>query len=208
MAAQAEALHRAAADVLRRSCRGEGTRQVLYSVNVPPAVKSQLQAIVLGSQNNETLIWTVAKDCGFMQNVHPDLLEPDDRHLLVVLYEALLGSRRVRGTSDVVQLVKEHKALLQQQLANHRKSGKAVCHQEKIKLPRYVRINTVKISVEDAIKHFEMRGWNVEKGSASDNKSNLLNPPKGALVRDPQVCCKDERMDLLFAHVGKPFLPP
>ena len=36
MAAQAESLHRAAADVLRRSCRGEGTRQVLYSVNVPP----------------------------------------------------------------------------------------------------------------------------------------------------------------------------
>ena len=36
MAAQAESLHQAAADVLRRSCKGEGTRQVLYAVNLPP----------------------------------------------------------------------------------------------------------------------------------------------------------------------------
>jgi putative methyltransferase len=188
MAAQAEALHQAAADVLRRSCRGEGTRQVLYSVNVPPAVKSQLQAIVLGSQNNESLIWAVARDCGFMLNVHPDLLEPDDRHLLVVLYEALLGSRRVRGTSAVVQLVKQHKALLQQQLASHRKSGKAVNHQEKIKLPRYVRVNTLKTSMEEAIKHFEIRGWKVGKdGVGREAGSNLLNPPKGVVVKDPQV---------------------
>ena len=187
MAAQAEALHKAAADVLRRSCRGEGTRQVLYSVNVPPAVKSQLQAIVLGAQNNESLLWAVARDCGFMHNVHPDLLEPDDRHLLVVLYEALLGSRRVRGTSEVVQLVKQHKALLQQQLASHRKSGKAIGHQEKIKLPRYVRVNTLKILMEDAIRHFEMRGWKLGKESQGKGEGNLLNPTKGMVVKDPQV---------------------
>jgi hypothetical protein len=44
-------------------------------------VKSQLQAIVLGAQNNENLIWTVARDCGFMHNVHPDMVEPDNKHV-------------------------------------------------------------------------------------------------------------------------------
>ena len=44
-------------------------------------VKSQLQAIVLGAQNNENLIWTVARDCGFMHNVHPDQVEPDNKHV-------------------------------------------------------------------------------------------------------------------------------
>jgi len=187
MAAQAESLHVAAADVLRRSCRGEGTRQVLYAVNVPPAVKSQLQAIVLGAQNNESLLLTVAEDCGFMYNVHPDLVDPDNKHLLVVLYEALLGSRRVRGTSQVVELVKKHKALLQQQLASHRKVGKAVAHQEKIKLPRYVRVNTLKVSMEQAVKHFELRGWKLREGKAGGIEANLLNPPKGVMVKDPLV---------------------
>ena len=51
------------------------------------AVKSQLQAIVLGCQNNEELSWSVARDSGFMHNVHPNLLEPDNKLLLVVLYE-------------------------------------------------------------------------------------------------------------------------
>ena len=185
MAAQAETLQQAAADVLRRSCRGEGTRQVLYAVNVPPAVKSQLQAIVLGCQNNEPLLWSVARDSGFMHNVHPEHLEPDNKLLLVVLYEALLGSRRVRGTSKIVELVKRHKALLQQQLANHRKSGKAAGHQEKIRLPRYVRVNTLKASLEEAIAHFEKRGYKL--AAPEPGASNLVVPGKGAMIKDMQV---------------------
>jgi putative methyltransferase len=156
-------------------------------VGAMQAVKSQLQAIVLGAQNNETLIWTVARDCGFLHHVHPDLLEPDNKHLLVVLYEALLGSRRVRGTSKVVELVKNHKSLLQQQLAIHRKAGKAVCHQEKIKLPRFVRVNTIKVSMDEAIKHFELRGWKMSDGKDGGIAGNLLSPPKGRMMKDPQV---------------------
>ena len=109
--------------------------------------------------------------------------------LLVVLYEALLGSRRVRGTSSVAELVKKHKALLQQQLARHRKTGKAVGYQEKIRLPRYVRVNTVKTSVKDAIAHFERRGWKLRDGKAdtADTAGNVINPPKGVMVLDQQV---------------------
>jgi putative methyltransferase len=118
---------------------------------------------------------------------HADLVDPDNKHLLVVLYEALLGSRRVRGTSRVVDLVKKHKALLQQQLASHRKCGKAVSHKEKIKLPRYVRVNTIKVSVDDAIKHFEMRGWKLAGAKSGAVEQNLLNPPKGVMVLDKQV---------------------
>ena len=86
-----------------------------------------------------------------------------------------------------MELVKKHKALLQQQLACHRKSGKAVGYQEKIRLPRYVRVNTVKCSIEDAIIHFERRGWKLSDVKTDENGGNVMNPPKGVMVHDQQV---------------------
>jgi 16S rRNA C967 or C1407 C5-methylase (RsmB/RsmF family) len=133
--------------------------------------------------------------------------------------------------------VKKHKALLQQQLASHRKSGKAVghvvrcvhvrvhvcvrisshpmradiscmhtvtasershsptalstprhapLHQEKIRLPRYVRVNTLKTTLDEAIKHYEMRGYRLTP-TASASGGNLLNPGKGTMVVDEQI---------------------
>ena len=89
------------------------------------------QAIVLGVQKDERLLWDVARESGILNKVTtphaihpflhlpqfakrtivfltltpgqipPKMLLPDDKMLLVLLYETLLGSRRVRGTSGV-----------------------------------------------------------------------------------------------------------
>ena len=53
MAAQAEKLCESAATVLRKCNQGEGVRDVLYSTNVHPNLRPQLQAIVLGVQKEE-----------------------------------------------------------------------------------------------------------------------------------------------------------
>ena len=50
---------------------------------------------MLGAQNNESLIWTVARDCGFMHNVHPDMVEPDNKHVRCCLCVCVCVRARV-----------------------------------------------------------------------------------------------------------------
>eukprot|EP00961_Rhodomonas_salina_P244647 3306415-Rhodomonas_salina.1 len=199
MAAQAEALCRAAADVLRRSnkvqCKlhfvlveGEGVRQILYSVQLPASTKPQLQAIVLGAQKDEALVWDVAKKSGLMDKIPAAHLMPDDRLLLVLLYEALLGSRRVRGNADIFTFVKDHKAELQRCLAELRKQGTVEKYKEKIRLPRYARINTLKTNIDAVLTHFKGRGWKVDLDKAEVDPSadgSMVSPPRGTIIADP-----------------------
>jgi hypothetical protein len=125
--------------------QGDGVRQILYSADLAPSLRPQLQAIVLGVQKEEVLyldlnfllsftsygiscersshfggdgrnsmqdlLRSVAEDSGIMSRIHSSWLVPDDKLLLVLLYEVLLGSRRVRGTSKLVQCVKVADAL-------------------------------------------------------------------------------------------------
>ncbi|EKX54243.1 hypothetical protein GUITHDRAFT_100489 [Guillardia theta CCMP2712] len=185
-----------AAEALRKSKRGEGVRQVLYSMDLPASAKPQLQAIVFGVLKNEELLLTVARESGLMSQIPSSMLRPDDKLLLVLLYEALLGSRRVRGTAPLVDIVKRNKANLQKTLAEKRKKGQAAAYAEKIRLPRYVRVNVRKTNMESVLQSFQLKGWNVktvpsEKSSkkqtadaAPAKKNNMVEPPKGTIVMD------------------------
>ena len=117
---------------------------MIYDFNIPSALKPQLQAIVLGTQKEEQLLKTVASESGLYSKLPRNYdKEEQESFLLVLLYEALLGSRRVRGTSELTLLVKGEKPKLQQCLAALRKKGKATAFTEKIRLPRYARVNTL-----------------------------------------------------------------
>jgi hypothetical protein len=118
--------------------------------------------------------------------VPPKMLLPDDKMLLVLLYEALLGSRRVRGVSELVGFIKEHKATLQQTLASLRKRGSAVGYADKIRLPRYARVNTLRSNLSTVLDHFRAQGWTVADSTSAEqlaDKSNRMNPGKNTILQ-------------------------
>eukprot|EP00977_Amphora_coffeiformis_P028426 scaffold35061_cov214-Amphora_coffeaeformis.AAC.2 len=95
-----------------------GLRTLLYASSCPKPMVPLLTAMVNGTHANYDTLWKVA------QEAEMDIQgEEDEYEMAVCLYECLLGSRRIRGTSETVQHVKRHKAILQQTLAAQRKRG-------------------------------------------------------------------------------------
>merc|ERR1719478_752993 len=133
---------------------------------------SALQAIVLGVRKHETLLKEVAEESGLRAYVG----EVDEHLLQVLLYQCLLGSRRVRGEGALFDTVREWKAPLQKTLAERRRRGDSAKYEEKVHLPRYLRINTLRISYDDAVRRLAESGWTLGSGSV---------PAKGCFVEDP-----------------------
>ena len=101
-----------------------GLKNLLYDAKVAAGQRSMLFAMVNGAFKERDQLFAVADEEGLMEAVAlppsslpSPLPKRDFTELQVVLYEALLGSRRVRGTSAIVDLVKGRKASLQKTLA-------------------------------------------------------------------------------------------
>ena len=105
----------------------------------------------------------------------------------MVLYECLLGSRRVRGTSPVVALVKDHKAVLQQTLANRRKRGASNTYSPKKILPRFVRVNTLLTTVPQAIDYLSSTYSLTQKPFPNSNSNTIPPISPGTFHLDPHL---------------------
>ena len=120
---------------------GVGLRNQLYSSPCPKPMLPMLTSMVNGSAaNKDALLATAEEDGLFSKDNLPVNCLPLSDHLselTVVLYECLLGSRRVRGTSPIVALVKSRKASLQKTLAARRKRGATSKFEEKKAMPRF-----------------------------------------------------------------------
>ena len=87
--------------------------------------------------------------------------------LKVLAYEQLLGSKKIKGGGAGPRLIKEHKAELSEALASIAQkrgvqAGKELLSDEvrnRDAQPRYVRVNTLKISVDAAVASFCNEGW-------------------------------------------------
>ena len=91
----------------------------------------------------------------------------------MLLYEALLGSRRVRGESALCDFVKGRKASLQQTLAARRKRGDTAAFVEKNHMPRYVRVNLLKTTLAKAKDYIVSCGYSwLEDGASSSSSSS------------------------------------
>ena len=115
----------------KSSDKNMGAKNQVYYAKLnnrcPPALMPMLTTIVNGSLKSKSTLLKTAREAGLFA-LPPSSLPPNcpplsnmyldpSAELLVVLYEALLGSRRVRGTSAIVELIKGQKANLQKTLA-------------------------------------------------------------------------------------------
>mmetsp|Transcript_47529 Transcript_47529/g.110871 ORF Transcript_47529/g.110871 Transcript_47529/m.110871 type:complete len:518 (+) Transcript_47529:144-1697(+) len=165
-----------------------GIKNQLYSCGCPPALLPMLTALVQGVAWSREQLLACAEEDGLFALDPSSLpfgcppLEPPPAELVVVLYEALLGSRRVRGTSPIVELIKQRKASLQQTLAARRKRGAANAYAPAPKLPRFVRVNNLLMSDDQARAHLTSLGLRCVPAAAG---ANSLAVQKGTFCADP-----------------------
>mmetsp|Transcript_131606 Transcript_131606/g.421016 ORF Transcript_131606/g.421016 Transcript_131606/m.421016 type:complete len:443 (+) Transcript_131606:47-1375(+) len=132
-------------------------RDVLYNSGVEPWMMAEVQALVLGARKHEALLNEVAEESGLSKDAKVQSADPN--LFVVLLYQCCLGTRRIRGDGGLFDIVKEWKATLQKTLADRRKRGVTAQYKEKKELPRYLRVNMLRVTYEEAITHLAMLGW-------------------------------------------------
>jgi 25S rRNA (cytosine2278-C5)-methyltransferase len=169
MADTAQLLINLAANIVGSSIGGKGAKNQVYYAQTslggtcPPHLLPMLNTMVNGALYSKETLLKCATEAGLFSLPVSRLptgcppLEPPPAELIVVLYEALLGSRRVRGSSPIVQLVKAHKSELQKKLAARRRRGVEHKFKARVKLPRFVRVNLLKTTVEDTKQYFKQK---------------------------------------------------
>ncbi|GMI41260.1 hypothetical protein TeGR_g2957, partial [Tetraparma gracilis] len=168
------------------SSSGAGLRNQLYASPCPKPMLPMLTSMVNGAAFNRDALLAVAEEAGLLAAA-PSNLQPIEEHmaeLQVVLYECLLGSRRVRGTSPAVAHVKANKALLQKTLASRRKRGASNKFEEKKVMPRWVRANALLTSEADALAY--LRGFGMRQ-VPSPTGGRLPCPAPDTFYLDPVV---------------------
>jgi len=198
-----ESLSSSAASMVRSSSRGStsssssqptmGAKNQIYYMSLskecPPHLVPMLTSIVNGTISSRSTLVKIARQTNLFSPSTALLTGTAQRpepELLVVLYECLLGSRRVRGSSPVVKLVKERKKDLQIALAGKRKEGKEKGYVERVKLPRYVRVNILKCTMDDARRHF-VKEYKLKEITWRDNHGNSIQVSKGTFLLDPVI---------------------
>ena len=140
MARNAQMLIDLASEILLSvsTSEGIGLRNQIYSSSCPPPMIPMLTSMVNGASTNKDTLLACAEEDGLFAALPADCQPIEDHmsELQVTLYECLLGSRRVRGTSPINALVKGRKASLQKTLASRRKRGATNKFVEKKTLPR------------------------------------------------------------------------
>lgn len=119
----------------------------------------------------------------FLCNAAPEGSSAGESMVLAILYEALLGSKRVRGTTPIVQIIKAQKPALRDMFRErnsastskghssisresnglcfafqngHCPKGDMCMFEHRIDFPRYVRVNTIAVTEQEAVDHLQV----------------------------------------------------
>jgi putative methyltransferase len=210
MARNAQALLDMASGILLTNAtqQSTGLKNLLYDANIQAGQRTMLIALVNGAHKECDQLFACAEEEGFLMALPLHLQPPSDKSpqcfdIQVALYECLLGSRRVRGTSELVDFVKTRKKSLQITLADRRKRGATHSYVPRIRMPRYVRVNHLRLSMSDAVEYMKSSGYTqVVPASDTNNYTSiapstfmvdpsipslLVLPPSTSFHGDPQV---------------------
>jgi putative methyltransferase len=209
MARAAQELLNFAVEVLDNSGGGAGVKRVLYETNVKAHMKSQLTAIVLGVVKHKENLEKLAKEEKIFELLTTSGIHTNHNMVLALMYEAVLGSGRIRGTEPVVAVIKERKQSLRTALqrldgkgggASRQSNGmcfafmKGTCtrgdacrFEHRVDFPRYVRVNLLRTTQQATLAHFKQQGYTFIAPSGTTPKVNLLSIPKDSFMVDPHV---------------------
>jgi putative methyltransferase len=196
MARNAQALLDMASAILWTNAtqKSTGLKNLLYDANIQAGQRSMLIALVNGAHKEREQLFACAEEEGFLLAL-PEHLQPHTSrecsfHIQVALYEALLGSRRVRGTSELVDFVKTRKQSLQMTLAARRKRGATHSYVPRIRMPRYVRVNHLRLTMVEAVDYMKSFGYTqvvvpLSNTTNSNNYTSILAP--NTFLVDPVI---------------------
>jgi putative methyltransferase len=207
MARNAQALLDMASAILLTNAtqKSTGLKNLLYDANIQAGQRSMLFALVNGAHKERDQLFACAEEEGFLTALPWHLqpaydISPESFNIQVVLYEALLGSRRVRGTSELVEFCKTRKKTLQMTLSERRKRGATHSYVPRIRMPRYVRVNHLRLTMAEATQHIESFGYTQVYPPPSDKSKNISNNYTSILA--PNTFMVDPYIPSLF------ILPP
>lgn len=198
MARNAQALLDMASAILLTNAtqKSTGLKNLLYDANIQAGQRSMLFALVNGAHKERDQLFACAEEEGFLTALPWHLqpaydTSPESFHIQVVLYEALLGSRRVRGTSELVEFCKTRKKTLQMTLSERRKRGATHFYVPRIRMPRYVRVNHLRLTMEEATNHIQSFGYTqvyppaMDNSNSNNNYTSILAP--NTFMVDPYI---------------------
>ena len=144
------AIYEHAAGVLARVEEGAGMRTALYEHQMPNAVRPSVLALVCETLKSKERLETALKET----TINTGLSTNDRCMTLVLTFELAVRGGTIKGgaKSALVRAVFEQKAALIALLGGPGPVAPAAPRQ---KLPRYVRVNTLRTSVEVALEHLE-----------------------------------------------------
>ena len=176
------AVYEHSAGVLARVDQGAGMRTALYEHQMPNAVRPSVLALVCETLKSKERLETALEETAILTGASTT----HDRCMALVLtFELAMRGGTIKGgaKSALVRAVFEQKAALIALLGG---PGPVAPRQ---KLPRYVRVNTLRTSVEAVLEHLEKEdGLRRLDGLASPGEGDTAAAPlwrKGAVLADP-----------------------
>jgi 25S rRNA (cytosine2278-C5)-methyltransferase len=169
-----------------------GLKNLLYDANIGAGQRTMLMALVNGAHKERDQLFACAEEEGFLMALPSHLRSETDQSpqlfdIQVALYECLLGSRRVRGTSELVDFVKTRKKSLQMTLTARRKRGATNSYVPRIRMPRYVRVNHLRLSMSDAIAYMESVGYTQVDPASVSGTNNYTSVAPSTFLVDPLI---------------------
>ncbi|XP_068715150.1 28S rRNA (cytosine-C(5))-methyltransferase-like isoform X2 [Montipora foliosa] len=193
------ALYSCAANIIDKVLKKRGTPKSL-AIGSHFAKKKKLYALVCETLKYKAILEEIFEQTKLLK------LEKKLRHnhALVLVYDFLFG-QGIQCGGDLKHSVTKHKSSLQSCLARLKIKAKVYKNEDllpkqildKDLIPRYVRVNTIKTSMEHVIQHFK------ESGYEQANQTNVASfVTQSKAIHTKQLLCDEHFSDVLVFPSG------
>ncbi|KAF9158231.1 hypothetical protein DFQ26_007856 [Actinomortierella ambigua] len=187
--------YKQAADILDQLGKKEGSIKGLTLGNAKVTDKKRMYALICETLKHNTVLSVVLQESKLLT-----LEKKLSRSLaLLLLHDLLMQSRGIQATDSwpIKQAVMKHKTRLKAEFVKAKiklgvRSDGLVNGEEEIVMPRYVRVNLLKMTLQQVIDAFVADGWTF-----------LSAPPLPPTALAPRTFCRDEHLDFMLVFPPK-----